>query len=54
MKLKNFLLQRIPIIRAEWSATEWEEIFTNYISNGGVISNINMKRALKSGHQGNK
>ena len=41
IKLKTFCTAKETIIRMNWQATEWENIFAIYPSDKGLISRIN-------------
>jgi hypothetical protein len=40
MKLKRFCKEKDTVYRTKWQLTDWEEIYTNPISDRGLISNI--------------
>jgi hypothetical protein len=40
IKLQSFCKAKETVVRTKWQPTDWEAIFTNPISNGGLISNI--------------
>ena len=40
MKLKSFYNSKGTVVRTKWQLTDWEKIFTNPISDRGLISKI--------------
>jgi hypothetical protein len=49
MKLKSFSVVKENISQTKQQATEWEKVFTNYISKGGLI--VNIYKELKTKHK---
>jgi len=39
-QLQSFYKAKDTVIKTKWQPTDWERIFTNPISNRGLISNI--------------
>jgi hypothetical protein len=40
IKLQSFSKAKNTVNRTKWQPTDWEKIFSNHISNRGIISNI--------------